>query len=93
LVGYAWSRAVFIGLAFGIILKLDFCRKIWYNIYSTKGGEAMTREEKIELLIRAQQLPTYEEWYELNRDVFEVVNNSLKPEEVYEEYVKEKLGE
>lgn len=53
----------------------------------------MTREEKINLYIRAEQLLDFEHWYELNRVNFELLENSRKPEEVYEEYVAEVLGE
>ena len=53
----------------------------------------MTREEKINLFIRAEQLLDFERWYELNRDAFELLGSSRKPEEVYEEYVAEVLGE
>jgi hypothetical protein len=53
----------------------------------------MTREEKIERAIKGQQLLTYEEWYELNKDSFELLRNSLTPQKVYEEYVNEVLGE
>jgi hypothetical protein len=53
----------------------------------------MTREEKIDKLIKGQQLLTYEEWYALNKNTFEVLRNSLSPKETYEEYVREVLGE
>ena len=53
----------------------------------------MTREEKIERAIKGQQLLTYAEWYELNKDAFELLRNSFTPQEIYEEYVKEELGE
>ena len=32
---------------------------------------------------------SYEEWYELNRDAFELIKNSLNPRDVYQEYVEE----
>lgn len=53
----------------------------------------MTREERIERLIKAQQLYTFEEWYEINKYAFEVLRNSLNPKVLYEEYVREVLGE
>ena len=53
----------------------------------------MTREEKIEKLIKGQQLLTFEEWYELNRFALEYTRNSINPRELYEEYVAEVLGE
>ena len=53
----------------------------------------MTREERIERLIKAQQLYTFEEWYEMNKNAFEVMKNSLSPVRLYEEYVAEVLGE
>ena len=53
----------------------------------------MTREEKIERAIKGQQLLTYDEWYQLNKNAFELIHNSLSPQKVYEEYVNEVLGE
>ena len=53
----------------------------------------MTREEKIQQLIKGQQLLTYEEWYKLNQFAFECAKNSLNPKVLYEEYVAEVLGE
>ena len=53
----------------------------------------MTREEKIQRAIAGGQLVTFEEWYKLNRDAFELLKNANKPEELYEEYVAEVLGE
>ena len=53
----------------------------------------MTREERIEQAIKGQQLLTYEEWYALNKNAFELLRNTLSPKVLYEEYVKEVLGE
>ena len=53
----------------------------------------MTREEKIQQLIKGQQLLTYEEWYRLNQFALEYTRNSINPKEMYEEYVAEVLGE
>ena len=53
----------------------------------------MMREERIEKAIRSQQLPTYEEWYKINKDIFELLHINSTPEKVYEEYVREELGE
>ena len=53
----------------------------------------MTREEKIQRAVAGGQLITFEEWYELNREAFELLKNTNKPEDLYEEYVAEVLGE
>ena len=53
----------------------------------------MTREEKIQRLINSQQLYTFEEWYEINKYAFEVLENSHNSRDLYEEYVREVLGE
>lgn len=53
----------------------------------------MTREEKIVKMIRAQQLLTFEEWYELNQYCFSLLKNTHEPRKLYEEYVAEQLGE
>jgi hypothetical protein len=42
-----------------------------------------------EELIKAQQLLTYEEWYELNKVVFTTTKTHHNPEELYNEYVEE----
>ena len=42
-----------------------------------------------EELIKAQQLLTYEEWYELNKVVFTATKTHHNPEELYNEYVEE----
>ena len=53
----------------------------------------MTREEKIVKMIRAQQLLTFEEWFELNKICFTLAKNANDPRKMYEEYVAEQLGE
>ena len=53
----------------------------------------MTREEKIAKMIQAQQLLTFEEWYELNQYCFSLLKNTHEPRKLYEEYVAEVLGE
>ena len=53
----------------------------------------MTREERIQRLINSQQLCTFEEWYEMNKTAFEMLRNSHDPKRLYEEYVREVLGE
>ena len=53
----------------------------------------MTREEKIAKMIQAQQLLTYEEWFELNKICFVLAKNAHEPRRLYEEYVAEQLGE
>lgn len=62
-------------------------------IYIEREENKMTREEKIARLIAGGQLPTFEEWYELNRVAFEYTKNKNKPRDLYEEYVAEVLGE
>jgi hypothetical protein len=50
----------------------------------------MQHEETLrEELIRKKIILTYKEWYEMNRDAFELVSNSLDPYDTYEEYVDE----
>ena len=53
----------------------------------------MTREEKIERLIKGQQLLTFEQWYEINQWAFIFGKNKNDPKKLYEEYVAEVLGE
>ena len=53
----------------------------------------MTREEKIEQLIKAEQMVTFEEWYEINQYAFIFSKNKNDPRKLYEEYVAEMLGE
>ena len=53
----------------------------------------MTREEKITKMIQAQQLLTFEEWFELNKYCFILAKNANDPRKMYEEYVAEHLGE
>lgn len=36
---------------------------------------------------------TFEQWYELVKDMFELVKNSYNPRDLYDEYVAEMLGE
>jgi hypothetical protein len=47
----------------------------------------MTKTE----LIESKLFPTYEEWYEMNKDAFELLHNSLNPHDVYNEYLEEAL--
>ena len=53
----------------------------------------MTREEKIEQLIKAEQMVTFEEWYEINQYAFIFGKNKNDPRKLYEEYVADVLGE
>lgn len=53
----------------------------------------MTREEKIQQLIKAEQMVTFEEWYEMNQYAFTLGRNKNDPKKMYEEYVAEVLGE
>ena len=52
----------------------------------------MTAEERIELALQRREIPTYEDWYELNKLAFTLVKNSKTPEETYNEYIREVLG-
>lgn len=51
----------------------------------------MTRSEKVEALIRARQLYTYEEWYEAVGYVYSLMNMKHSPAEEYAEYVEETI--
>ena len=52
----------------------------------------MTREEKIARYIENKVLLTFEEWYKINELAF-IVSNKRTPEDLYEEYVNEVIGE
>ena len=62
-------------------------------IYTEREETTMTREEKIERLIKGQQLLTFEQWYEINQWTFIFGKNKNDPKRLYEEYVAEVLGE
>jgi hypothetical protein len=50
----------------------------------------MQHEETLrEELIRKNIILTYKEWYEINRNAFELVDNNLDPYDTYEEYADE----
>ena len=51
----------------------------------------MTRSEKVAMLIEAQQLYTYEEWYEAIGYVYSLMDTSHSPAEEYAAYVEETL--
>jgi hypothetical protein len=51
----------------------------------------MTRQEKIDKLIRAQQLVTFEEWYAVNEIAYTYGKNGRNPQKDYEDYVEETL--
>jgi hypothetical protein len=47
------------------------------------------RTELRAMLIRAQQLPTYEEWLEENKTAYELLSNTRNPYRDYAEYAEE----
>ena len=49
----------------------------------------MFEETLREELIRKKIILTYKEWYEINRDAFELVHNNLDPYDTYDEYANE----
>ena len=53
----------------------------------------MTKQERINKLIKAQQLYTYEQWYAIVGTMYTHGNISRSPEADYEQYVNEKLKE
>jgi hypothetical protein len=54
-------------------------------------GEVMTRSEKVAVLIKARQLYTYEEWYEVVGYVYSLMNMKHSPAEEYAIYVNDTL--
>lgn len=46
-----------------------------------------------DMLVRKHLILTYEEWYTLNRDAFELVHNSEMPYDLYQEYVEEEVAD
>lgn len=44
-----------------------------------------------EMLVRKHLILTYEEWYEINRNAFELVRNACLPCDLYQEYVEEEV--
>jgi hypothetical protein len=51
----------------------------------------MTRSEKVAILINAQQMLTYDEWYEKVGYVYSLMNMKHSPAEEYVEYVEETI--
>lgn len=49
----------------------------------------MFEETLREELVRKKIILTYKEWYEINRDAFELVRNNLDPYDTYDEYANE----
>lgn len=49
----------------------------------------MFEETLREQLVRKKIILTYKEWYEINRDAFELVHNNLDPYDTYDEYANE----
>jgi hypothetical protein len=69
---------------------LDKYHKVWYNYYSKrKAVVIMTRSEKVAMLIKAQQLYTYEEWFEKVGYIYSLMNMKHSPAEEYAIYVEE----
>jgi hypothetical protein len=56
-----------------------------------KRRRNMNKQEKINLLIKAQQLFTYEEWYAENRLAYTMGKNGRDPKKDYATYVEETL--
>lgn len=46
-----------------------------------------------EMLVRRHLILSYEEWYALNRDAFELVHNNKMPCDLYQEYVEEEVAD
>ena len=44
-----------------------------------------------EMLVRRHLILTYEEWYEINKNAFELVHNACLPCDLYQEYVEEEV--
>jgi hypothetical protein len=53
----------------------------------------MARSEKVAILIKAQQLYTYEEWFAKVGYIYGFMNMKHSPAEKYAEYVDAKLKE
>ena len=53
----------------------------------------MTRSEKVAILIKAQQLYTYEEWFEKVGYIYSLMNTKHSPAEKYAAYVEETIQE
>lgn len=51
----------------------------------------MTRSEKVAILINAQQMLTYEEWFEKAGYAYNLMNTKYSPAEKYAEYVEETI--
>lgn len=51
----------------------------------------MTRSEKVAILIKAQQLYTYEEWFEKVGYIYGFMNMKHSPAEEYAAYVEETI--
>lgn len=45
-----------------------------------------------DMLVRKHLILTYDEWYDLNRDAFELVYNPRLPCDLYQEYVDEEVA-
>lgn len=46
-----------------------------------------------EELITKKIMLTWEEWWDMNKDIFTVVHNSLDPHKAYEDYVNEMIND
>ena len=44
------------------------------------------------LVIKKHWVLTYDEWYALNKDAFELVHNACLPCDLYQEYVEEEVA-
>jgi hypothetical protein len=51
----------------------------------------MTRGEKVAILIKAQQMLTYDEWFEKIGYVYNLMNMKHSPAEEYAAYVEETI--
>ena len=51
----------------------------------------MTRSEKVAILINAQQMLTYDEWFEKVGYVYSLMNMKHSPAEEYAAYVEETI--